>query len=446
MFKKSENYNPNYLAKVVKLENLEKVENSDKLYKVLIDFQQLIVNDSQKEGDICVYFPTECAINKEFLSYTNSFRDKELNADKEEVGYFDKNGRSKTIKLRGEFSSGCLFPIDKVVSFLESKNKKNVSYEMGIEFDSFDDILICKKYVVKEYTPSTGGQKAKKASKIDSIVKEQFAFHVDTEQFRKNIHKIQPNDNITISYKVHGTSCITSHLLVNRNLSLVEKILDKSSSINKIKKYLPVIKKEDYGYIFASRRVIKAVEGEEVEDKEHFYDVDIWSVVGEELKSKVEKGITIYSEIVGYLPTNAMIQKDYDYGCVVGQHKVYVYRITYTNPDGKVFNYTTKECQEYCERYELEFVPVFYNGLAKDKYPELDTNKHWHEDFLHNLEKDYNEKNCYLCKKKVPEEGVVIRKENSYIDFEAYKLKSIKFLEKETKMLDKGEGNLEDEN
>ena len=61
-------------------------------------------------------------------------------------------------------------------------------------------------------------------------------------------------------------------------------------------------------------------------------------------------------------------------------------------------------------------------------------------------EKEYNEKNCYMCKTKVPEEGIVLRVLNTPTKFEAYKLKSFNFLARETKSFDKGEINIEDNN
>jgi hypothetical protein len=48
-----------------------------------------------------------------------------------------------------------------------------------------------------------------------------------------------------------------------------------------------------------------------------------------------------------------------------------------------------------------------------------------------------------MCSNKLPEEGVVLRKESEL--FEAYKLKSDSFLERETKGLDSGEVNIEDD-
>ena len=70
------------------------------------------------------------------------------------------------------------------------------------------------------------------------------------------------------------------------------------------------------------------------------------------------------------------------------------------------------------------------------------TRENWEEKFLATLKEKYNDKDCYICNNKVPEEGCVIRIEG--LDFEAYKQKSNRFYERETKLLDKGEVNLED--
>jgi hypothetical protein len=48
-----------------------------------------------------------------------------------------------------------------------------------------------------------------------------------------------------------------------------------------------------------------------------------------------------------------------------------------------------------------------------------------------------------MCRNKVPEEGIVLTKDG--LTFEAFKLKSMRFLEEETKLLDKEQTNIEDE-
>lgn len=65
--------------------------------------------------------------------------------------------------------------------------------------------------------------------------------------------------------------------------------------------------------------------------------------------------------------------------------------------------------------------------------------------FFLKLEETYNEKDCFLCVNRVPEEGIVVRKE-SLNSCDSYKLKSFRFLEKESKELDKGVIDIESEN
>lgn len=165
----------------------------------------------------------------------------------------------------------------------------------------------------------------------------------------------------------------------------------------------------------------------------------------------------IYAEIVGYLPTGTCIQKDYDYGCEkpvssdvyhYNKHfKIMIYRITMTNPDGVVHEFSAREVQQYCKFVGLTPVTEYYYGFAKDLYPELDESEHWSENFISKLSNDsrfYMEQNSPTCANKVPHEGIVIKSEN--MRSEAFKLKCFAFLDKEGKALDKGETNIEDEN
>ena len=89
-----------------------------------------------------------------------------------------------------------------------------------------------------------------------------------------------------------------------------------------------------------------------------------------------------------------------------------------------------------------------YYGYAKDlgKHPNLlHLDKPWDTDeFLNIIKARYTEKDCYMCSTPQPEKGVVVRIEG--LDFEAYKVKSERFYQKETAQLDKGEINIEDEN
>jgi hypothetical protein len=426
----SKDANVNYLAKVVKLKNLQKHTNADRLQTTQIDFQTVITDLEAKEGDIYIYFPVECEINKDFISFINGFREKELNKDQTQAGFFEKNCRVRAVRLRGEKSMGFIVPAFKLEEFANVKIT-----EIDNEFDVIGDILICKKYVVKtKNQPSQKGQKLKK-ERVSRIIDQLINLHVDTENLRKNIHKISPDDEISVSFKFHGTSFWVSHVKVKRKLNLFERLL----------KYLKVrIDEIEDDYVYGSRNVIK---NEFFNSQpQHFYKVDIWGEIKDEVKESLPLGFTVYGEAVGYTSTGAMIQDGYDYGCKQGEKKVFIYRITFTNDRGYVYNLSTRAIIDFCNRYGLNHVPYFFIGKLKDLLPHIDTNLHFHENVIPELEKIYNlEDDCFICKNKVPREGIVIRKESQF-DFDVYKLKGFRFLEKESKELDKGEPDMESEN
>ena len=159
-------------------------------------------------------------------------------------------------------------------------------------------------------------------------------------------------------------------------------------------------------------------------------------------------------EIVGFLPNGNYIQKNYDYGCVTPRDnetytpekhfKVRIYRITYTNVDGKVLEYSTRQVRQWCEKNGLIPVEEYYYGKAKDLYPDIDPANHWNETFLDRLSNEvcFNmEQNSPDCKNRVPHEGLVIKIEDGMS--RAFKLKCFKFISG-VDMTE--EVNIEDEN
>jgi len=421
--------NENYCATIVKIKNKIPLENSDNIVHTNIFGNLVIISKDTPEDDIGLFFPLETKLSKEFLSKNNLFRKPELNENKDKKGFFDENGRIRAVKLRGNKSMGFYIP-------LKSLNKmfpdKQIDLKEGDEFDELFDVKICEKYIAnKRNRSSTNKNKNPKKEKVSKVVENQFKFHVDTNQLGKNIHVIDPEDYISITYKLHGTSVISSKVLCKRKLNVFEKVL-KFIGVN--------INDTEYDNIYSSRKVIKNDDLNKAH--EHYYDIDIWGSANNTIKNSLLDGITIYGEIVGYLENGGHIQKNYDYGCKENEHRVYVYRITYTNSSGNVFEFSHNQIKEFCRINSLTMVPELYYGKAKDLF-DLDISNHWHENFIKKLSDSYLEKECYMCSNKVPAEGIVLRKESS--DFKAYKYKSFSFYEHETKLLDRGENDIEEE-
>ena len=435
--------NSNYAAVVVEIKTLVPLENCDNVQAAIIMGNQVIVSKEVKVGDVGIFFPLECQLMHTYMYENNLYSHSEKNKDKDKKGYFSDNGRVRCQKFRGNKSEGLYMPITSISEFLE----KGDSVYIGDEFDELNGEKICRKYVIKQQqSKREGSSKVNKSQKKESkIIDNQFRFHEDTFMLYKNLHRINPDDFISLTYKVHGTSAISSNIICKKKLNIFEKILIKLG-VNIIT--------ETYDNIYASRKVIKNPELNP--NAQHYYNADIWGIANKKVFPLLQKGMTAYYEIVGYLPTGAMIQKDYDYGFIQPEspvayvhgihYGIFVYRLTYTNPDGKVFEFSAKQVQEWCKKNDLTPVFELFYGKASELVPldkrfKIDA---WKEKFLNTIKEKYNEHNCFICKNIVPEEGVVIRVEG--LEFEAYKAKSNAFYERETKLLDKGESNIEDEN
>lgn len=427
--------NSNYTAKVVKLSAPRPHPNAQKLQLVTIDSQVVITGLDAKENDVYIYFPLESSINSDYLSWSNSFSSADLNADKTKKGFFPSSGRVKAVKLRGTPSEGYIVPVADLAKWLKADLDEFV---VGTEFSHYGDILICEKYVNKEAIRRAQelarreSKKGKKVKRESRLVEGQFRIAEDTENLKRNIHKISPNDIVSISYKMHGCNASIGKVLVKKKLSIIEKIA---------KLFGANINTSQYDLVYASRRVIKNQYADQ--KTMDYYDTDVWGDVAKRYGSFIKDGVTCHGEIVGFTATGKEIQNGYHYGQEVGKADFYVYRMFYTSPNGEVFEFTMPQIQRYCAKNGLNVVPVFYYGKAKDLYPQISIDDHWHENFINELIKNYTEKDCFMCKDKVvPEEGIVLAKEGDY--FESYKLKSIKFLERETSLLDKGEVSIED--
>lgn len=442
---KTKSENPNYLAQVVKLANVRKHTNADRLQCVTVQGNNVITGLDAKDGDLYIYFPIECAINGEYLSWSNSFSSPEMNADVKVKGFFSKHGRVKTMSLRGERSMGYIVPLRSIIDWMVSKgetiNPSDVGeiFEENKDFDTIewkgDDILLCEKYVNQEALRKLNNaekNKNKKVKRESKIVPNQFRVAADTEQLKRNMQKINPNDIISIGYKMHGCNMSMGRVLCKRPLGLFERLL-KRFGVN--------INDNQYDVVYASRRVVK---NEFADNKEagSYYDFDVWSLMAKKYGDALKDGVVLYGEVVNQGPNGGWIQGSYDYGLPEKTCDFYAYRGTIVNASGDVFEMTWPQLEVYCRNHGIPTVPVFYYGKAKDWDKTISTDDHWHENMLLKLMEVYNEKDCFMCKNVVPEEGVVISKEGD--TFQAFKLKSFKFLKKESDDLDKGEVNMED--
>ena len=426
--------NINYCATVVSIDKFVPIENADRIQYADIFTNKVIVGKDIEPGTVGLYFPIETEVSQEFLSEHNLLRYWKLNkANYEKVkGFFESKGRVRAVRLRGNKSEGFFMPLDTI----SEKYDVIKSLTVGTEFDKLGDEVICKKYIVKTREPGMARQ-GKQGSKprFSRLVENQFRLHIDTINAKRGFSAIvKPSEIVSLTNKLHGTSAVFANLLTQRPKTIKEKI-QSFFGVN--------VNTTEYGSIYSSRKVVKNKHINE-DQQEGFYKVDLWGKHNDDLKDVIPKGVSVYGEIVGYVNgTEVMVQKGYHYGEEVGQSKFYAYRVTSTNADGDVFEFTWQQVKDFCMKYSITHVPEFYYGLAKDIYPDIPVNDEWHGKVIERLSTDYNlEKPCAMNNDEVPAEGLVIRPERLY-DCVPLKLKAFAFLENETKQLDSGEVDIE---
>lgn len=407
----------NYAATVIKLPYKQAVPWLDNLVKVTVFGNDCLVGKESDENQLYVFFLCESVLSSEFLSQNNLYRDSTRNKDTTKKWFFEDNGRVKAIKFKGVTSTGFVIPITSLHEFW------NTDIYAGDEFHSINGHEICRKYIreVTNIPKTRSEQRQAKLNQFDMLIPSQFKFHDDTLHFLKYINQFSPEDYISITEKYHGTSAVFANVLVNKKLSLVERIAKKLG--------LQIVDTEYYP-LYSSRTVVKnRYINASVTDG--FYKEDVWKEIQDSLVDKIEKGITLYGEIVGYSKGGSAIQSGYHYGCSPWTNRFIVYRITSTNVDGFVTEFTDKQVRQYCERYGLEVAhQLFYGKLAEFGQTAEEIAKEI-------LEKFNIEKMCEMNNFEVPYEGICIRRD-AQTRYDTYKIKSRMFLGYETKLIDEG--------
>lgn len=412
-----------YCGYVTTLRNLRKHPNADRLLLGECFGNVVCVSLDYAEGEIGVYFPTDGQLSVEFAEKNNLLRKKDENGNNI-GGYMDPDKRNVTsIKLRGEKSDGLFLPI----SCLEYTGVDMDTMNPGVTITDVNGHHICEKYIPKR-KETENGPKVNKTRKKKVPIAPLFAEHADTEQLAYNMNAFKVGDEIEITLKMHGTSQRTGYLpkLQGYKRTLLDKIFRREGT--------PIY---DWGYVTGTRRVVL-----KDFDQPAFYDTNQFREgPAKAFEGKLHKGETVYYEVVGYTDTGAPIMGDcnnkklndkdfvkqygettrFSYGMDEGFCDFYVYRMTMTNEDGDVVEYTPDFMRYRCDQMGVKTVMAFWRGFLDE--PDDWTKEEFNPgEFVRQIAEEYYNGPDPVGKTHI-REGVVVRIVNRP-SFTAYKHKN----------------------
>jgi hypothetical protein len=402
------------------------------------------------EGEIVIYFPTDGQLSAEFCAQHDLVRRKDENGNPA-GGYLDPDKRNiKAIKLRGEKSDGLTMPLES----LAYTGIDMSTLTIGTQITVVNGHEICQKYIPRSSTRHGHYSSGNRTRKVKVPTAPLFSEHADTEQLAYNLGAFKPGDEIEITLKMHGTSQRTGYLPVLQGYkrSLWDRICGRTGS--------PIY---DWGGISGTRRVVlDSYEG-------GFYGSNAFREQHSKIfEGKLMKGETVYYEVVGFTDTGAPIMSTannkkmndkefikqygeetvFSYGCepnpkslmiadpnadeITGiriplrpQSDIYVYRMTMTNEDGFVVEYTPDFMRYRCEQMGVKTVPVLWKGTIPEHPGSAEDPTITAGEWIKNVAEQYYDGPDPIGKTHI-REGVVVRVINRP-KFCAYKHKNHSF-------------------
>ena len=380
-----------YTGFVCQIKNLRNHPNGDNLYLGECFGNTVAVSrNGYTPGMTGVYFPTDGQLSTEFCQNNNLLRLRDENGHSiPGGGYMDPDKRNVTaIKLRGEKSDGLFLPLTCLDYCFEDGAAAHL--KIGDTIDVVNGHDICTKYIPRSNKrvghPTSGNKTRKKRVPLAPL----FVEHADTEQLAYNLGAFRSGDDVEITLKMHGTSQRTGFLPVLSGFrrTIWDKLFRRDGE--------PIY---TYDLVTGTRRTV--INGEDG----GFYGSHAFRMPHAELfRGKLWKGETVYYEVVGFTDTGTAIMAEcgnkklndkefvkqygqttvFSYGCarqpiagladpndpntafVTPQSDIYVYRMTMTNEDGNIVEYTPDFMRYRCEQMGVKTVPVFWKGTIPE--------------------------------------------------------------------------------
>ena len=429
---------------IVEVKELRPHTNADRLQIATFFGNDTCVGLDVQIGNKGIYFPSDLQLSEEFATVNNLVRKKD-DAGNNIGGYMDPAKRNvQAIRLRGEKSDGLFMRLD----CLEYTGVDISTLKPGDQITVVNGHEICQKYIPRR-NPSRNHVSGNKTRKKKAPIAPLFSEHADTEQLAYNLGAFKVGDQIEITLKMHGTSQRTGYLPVFKGYipNFWGRIANNVDPNKKLGKFTKTLYEEalkhatpiyDWGYVSGTRRTVL-----ENYDGGYYGSNEFREEHSKAFEGKLLKGETVYYEVVGFTSNGTSIMGEcnnkklndkefvkkygattvFSYGCEEKQSDLYVYRMTMTNEDGDVIEYTPDFMRYRCEQMGVKTVPMFVQFYLDAVDLEFETRT-----------PGEIVKNCAECYYAGPDpvgkthvrEGVVVRIVNRP-KFTAYKHKNFEF-------------------
>lgn len=346
----------NYKAIIAKVTETFPIQGADKIQVAKVLGETVIVGKDIEVGYVGILFLPGTQLSEDYCHHNNLYRDKEKNLDQTKAGFFENSRRVRAQPFMKIKSDGYLAPLASV----DYTGFDSASLKPGDSFEELNSVQVCKKYLNEKAVKEMKAQKNKPPKKkLAPFFKE----HVDTEQFKHNLHKLNKGDLISIQSKRHGTSQRVGYMKIGVELPKWKQWVNK---------VYPVFPTEKYDYLVGTRRVLL-----DTPEKEGFHGSEGYRFeVANQIFPYLSKGMQVYLEVVGWAngkpimpPHNIKDLKDkaysakysdqiiYKYGALEGTCKFHIYRVTLTTEDGSTVDYTQQQLVQWCK--DRGFDPAF---------------------------------------------------------------------------------------
>lgn len=300
-------------VEVVQIDAIEKHPNADRLdLAVVKDWRCVTSKDRFVAGSLAVYFPID-SILPEALEAKLFPPDSKIKLEKHRI---------RTIKIRGAISQGLLCTLDE----LGLRN-----YPVGVD-------LATKLGVTKFEPPVNDAPQGRANQTSRKQTNPFFNKYTDIENFKNYPNLFQPDDDVVVTEKLHGTSFRAGYVPFHA-----------STWWKRIKRFFGLAPK--FEFVYGSHNV-------QLQDKIFYngYHSETGNVYAEmvakyKLKEVLPRNVVIYGEIYG-----EGIQKDYSYG-LTDERRMAVFDVKI---DGNYMDHHS--AMLLCSRYGLPRIPVEHVG------------------------------------------------------------------------------------